>query len=131
MSEFSLQVIMQSLNQENWDQIPGENHFYLSSHEFCVQIQWRIKFCLFKYFSFLGTVCYYPSAGWNHIILFMVTQINEDAGWDQYFMFLFLMLINVGSEWMRECGKIKISLSKPRLGKILLSYIKILIWAVW
>ena len=59
------------------------------------------------------------------MILLMVTQRSEGAGWDQYFKFLFLMLINGGSGGVGECGKIKISLSKPRFGKILLSYIKI------
>ena len=50
----------------------------------------------------------------------MVTQRNEDAGWDQYFL-----LINGGSGGMEECGKIKISLSKHCFEKILLNYIKI------
>ena len=47
-------------------------------------------------------------------------------------MFLFLMLTKGGggvgrgeSVGMGECGKIKISLSKPRLEKILLNYNKV------
>ena len=32
---------------------------------------------------------------------------------------------------MGECGKVKISLSKLRLGKMLLKFIKILMWVVW
>ena len=39
----------------------------------------------------------FKKTGWNHIILFMVTQRNEDeTSWDQYFMFLFLMLTKGG-----------------------------------
>ena len=64
-------------------------------------------------------------AGWNHIILFMVTQKIGDAGWDQYFVSLFLMLISGESGGMEKRGKVKTSLSKPRLEKILLNYIKI------
>ena len=78
----------------------------------------------------------FKNTGWNHIILFMVTQRNEDeTNWDQYFMFLFLNLTNVGgggggaeggeSVGMGECGKIKISLSKPKLEKILPNYNKV------
>ena len=79
---------------------PRINIFCLSSYKDCVQIQWRIKFCLFRYFGFLRTACYYSRVGLNRIILFMVTQRNEDAGWDQYFIFMFLMLINEGvEEW--------------------------------
>ena len=85
--------------------MPGENKIYLFSCEVCVQTQWRIKFCLFRYFSFLWTVCYYPRAGCYHIILFMVTERNENAGWHQHFIILFLMLINGGSREMGEMGR--------------------------
>ena len=40
-------------------------------------------------------------------------------------MFLFVMLINGGSEGMGDCSKVKISLSKRRLRKFLPTYIKI------
>ena len=40
-------------------------------------------------------------------------------------MFLFVMLINGGSEGMGECSKVKISLSKRRLRTFLLNYIEI------
>ena len=37
------------------------------------------KVFLFRYFSFPRTLCYYPKAGWSHIVLFIVL-LNEDAG---------------------------------------------------
>ena len=117
MSEFSLQVII-VVSQL------GKLRLNLRRKQLLSLLLWSLcsnpkkdKVFLLRYFSFLRTVCYYLRAGWNHIILFMITQRNEDAGWDQYFIFQFLMLINGGSGGMGECGKVKISLSKPRLGR--------------
>ena len=58
--------------------------------------------------------------GWlkSHHFVHGFTQKNENMGWDQYLIFPFLMLINGGKG---DCGKVKISLSKPRGGNILLS----------
>ena len=103
MSEFSLQVII-VVSQL------GKLRSNLRRKQCLSLFLWSLswnpiekKFFLLRYFSFLRTVCYYLRTGWNHIILFMVTQRNEDAGWDQYCIFLFLMSINGGSGGMGGC----------------------------
>ena len=59
----------------------------------------------------------------SHHFVHDFTQRNEDTDCDQYFIFLFLILINRGDG--EECGKVKISFFRPRGGKISHNYIKL------
>ena len=85
---------LQGFSKTLWIGIENVNNFYicrLPSKRFDVKSQYKIMFIshfmkfVFKsigtlsnfqwnirYFSFLGTVCYYPQTGWNQIILLMV-----------------------------------------------------------
>ena len=80
-----------------------------------------ITFCFFKYFSCLRIVLLPQSRMESHYFVLSFTQRNEDVGWEQCFIFLFLILINGVSGRIREWDKVKIPFSKPRGGKMFLN----------